>query len=355
MRQLIILTLLLSISTNFNPAKAEIVDLLDSAESFPEEEITNYDQPLRTDYNLRQIQNAFNESNPNSNIKNYIHNPNQIYKVKLRLHINTLIYLPKGEEILAYSLGDNTSFAIQSFQNDIPNLLNVKSLFSGVDTNLIVITKSQNKYAFYLRSYDVKSNHLPDFIVNISLPKDHESFYFTKQHQGQNKQKNTEESFPQTTLKAKKTWQTKQDKISKQRISLLKQLQKDNDYLKSIKDPDRINVNYEIFAKKEDKEIAPFGIYDDGKWTYFDFRKDFSANRLPVLYKVIDEYDTIINTRFENGFLIAESISKEGWTLKNGDKVACIKPKDNLAKNPQEKMNFWGKIKGLFGGGDNAK
>jgi type IV secretory pathway VirB9-like protein len=101
-----------------------------------------------------------------------------------------------------------------------------------------------------------------------------------------------------------------------------------------------------------DKEIAPFGVYDDGKWTYFDFRKHFISNRLPVAYKVIDKYDSIVNVRVENGFLIAESLSPEGWTLKNGKKTICIRPKDNLLElyKPSEelKISTWSKIKNLF-------
>ena len=97
-----------------------------------EEETMGYsqmsDQPLRQDYDLRQVQNAFNNSDPTENIKNYIHNPRQIYKLKLRLHINTMIYLPKGEEVLAYSLGDSEAFQVTTFQDTIPNLINIKSL-----------------------------------------------------------------------------------------------------------------------------------------------------------------------------------------------------------------------------------
>jgi len=82
-----------------------------------------------------------------------------------------------------------------------------------------------------------------------------------------------------------------------------------------------------------EEEIAPYAVYDDGNWTYFDFRdQGFANDRLPVIYKVVDGFDSIINSRVENGFLVAESISKEGWTLKNGHKVVCVRPKKSWLK-----------------------
>lgn len=328
-------------------AHAKVFDIME------EEESADYsiesDQPLRRDFDLRQTQKAFNNSDPKENIKTYTHDSKRIYKLKLRLHINTMIYLPKGEEILAYSLGDNEAFQVNTFQDTIPNLVNVKSLYSGVDSNLLVVTKSGRNYSFYLRSYSVKSHELPDFIVYIRSPKEVATFQFTDE------KINKEFDLSNPTIAP-----DRKSKAYQKRLELLKDLQKDVDYLKELEDPYEININYKIYG---DKEIAPFGVYDDGKWTYFDFRKDFVSNRLPVIYKVVDQYDSIVNSRVENGFLITESLSPEGWTLKNGGKTICIRPKDNLLelyapkeeekvgkdKNSQEsKYNFWEKIKYFF-------
>lgn len=51
-----------------------------------------------------------------------------------------------------------------------------------------------------------------------------------------------------------------------------------------------------------------------------------------MVYKVVDGYDTITNFRMEKGFLIAESLSPEGWTLRNGKQTVCIKPSKALDK-----------------------
>jgi len=334
--------------TSFN-VNAKVLDLFGSEEK---EETSDYssssDQPLKRNFNLRQVQKAFNNSKLTDNIANFTYNPKQIYKVKTRLHTDTMIYLPKGEKIMFYSLGDDYVFEVNVFPDEIPNLIRVKSLYSGADTSLSVISKSGKNYSFYIRSYGVKDKSLPDLAVFIKF-KERNSFQFVGY-------KSKVQEHQVKTVKL-----SKKDKEYNKRLKILKDLQKDNDYLKSIKDPNKININYKIYG---DKEIAPFGVYDDGKWTYFDFREDFVSNRLPVVYKVIDDYDSVVNTRIENGFLIAESISPSGWTLKNGDKSVCIKPKDNLLKkyapkpikkinDPQspkkaKKQNLWQKLTSIF-------
>lgn len=318
-------------------ASSQPLDFFSVNEPDSQDYSTDSDQPLNRDFDLRQVQKAFNDSDPKENIKRFTYDPNQIYKVKLRLHISTIIHLPKGEEILAYSLGDSGSFEVQTFENNIPNIINIRSLYAGIDSNLSIITKSGNNYSFYLRSYPVKARELPDFIVYIETPKQQPSWQFVSSNDNEiisNKQE-TNIIAPSSNSKYQK------------RLELLNQLKQDNDYLKQLDDPYKININYTM---KGDEEIAPFGVYDDGTWTYFDFRKDFVSNRLPVIYKVVDGYDSIVNTRVENGFLIAESLSKSGWTLKNGDKVVCIRPKKSEFdyNNDEENSKFSQIIGKLF-------
>ena len=94
------------------------------------------------------------------------------------------------------------------------------------------------------------------------------------------------------------------------------------DYLKTLPPTETINADYRIVG---DLDIAPRGVFDDGEWTYFDFRKAPTSDRTPVVMKVVDGYDSLVNTRWENGFLVAETTSSEGWTLKNGHKYVCVK------------------------------
>jgi len=291
------------------PAEAKIIDLLKDSE-----ETVSYspreDREVRRDYDLRSFQHAFNNSSVSDNVSEFNWQPNKIYKVNMRMHMKTLIYLPEDEEIKAYTIGDDFSFKVNILGYQFKNLLDVQSVYAGVDTNLSIIGKSGRVYSFYLRSYPVKSRTLPDFTVYVKAPK----------------------LDPNLGIQFASDYERDGSKKSKKR-RVFERLKKDNDYLKEVDDPDEINIDYKILG---DEEIAPYAVYDDGNWTYFDFRNEhFNSDRLPVVYKVVDGFDSVINTRIDNGFLIAESISSDGWTLKNGDKTICIRVKKSWFKKKE--------------------
>lgn len=298
-------------------ANSKIVDVIaEEAADFS----VNSDQKMKSDYDLRQVQDAFNNSKTNKNIKNCFFENNNICKIPVRLHMNTLILFPQEEEIFAFTIGDEMAFDIKNFGLQMPNALNIKPLYSGVDTNLVVIMKSQNVYSFYLRSYAVKSQHLPSFVVYARKPEG--SLQFAAKTEKQNnvltqKQQNVKNNESKYFNKA----------LMQIREELVRELADDNDYLKKLSDPNKININYTMYGEDT---IAPYGVYDDGRWTYFDFRprSNYEPGRLPAIYKVINKHDAIVNTRFKNGFLIAESLSPEGWTLKNGKYSVCVKHKN---------------------------
>jgi len=303
-------------------ANAETIDLLSESSMDSSEYSEESDQPMnRKDYDLRATQEAFNTSKATDNVVEFIYSPRKIYKVKLRLHMNTLVYLPEGEEILAYTLGDDYSFEVNTFGDKVPNLISVRSDYSGLDTNLSIITKSNKSYSFYLRAYPVKAKQLSDFVVRVKF-NEKKSFQFVGDIF-------TEDTSVKTLGILKRVKKTTKKTKKRKRETLIAEIKQGNDYLKNIQDPNQINIDYKMYG---DKNIAPYAVYDDGQWTYFDFRKNFVSDRLPVVYKVVDKYDSVVNTRIESGFLIAESLSVEGWTLKNGSKTLCVKPKKDLRK-----------------------
>lgn len=234
------------------------------------------------------IKNVFSKEVPKSNITTYQYNPTISYQVNLQSSVATVINLPENEKITFYSAGDNTRFNI-IYNKELPNLLNIITNSNDSETNLVVKTDVGTIYNFYLTSRLQKDSEKPNFTIYVIKDKDQEEMV--------------------------------KDKI------LLRDLQENNDYIKKIKSLDRLNTSYKI---KGDKEIAPIFVYDDGKWTYFDFGKNFVSDRLPNAYKIVDEFDAVVNTRINGNLVIAQSLSVEGWTLKNGDKFVCIRPKKSL-------------------------
>jgi len=273
----------------------------------PNESALGTGMKVDNDFNANSVQKAFDNSKPSENIKNFNYDPNKIVKVRLRLNMNTLIVLPSDEEIDAFVLADSYAFTATplSEKKTMLNMINLKGMVAGTDTNFKVIGKSGKIYNFYLRTDPVTSAYVPDFTIYIHAAP--ENFFFQRGIEDNAMGKKVTDILPPPYPAA----------------NILDLQSAKVDYLKSLPDPVHANINYRMTG---DFEIAPTGVYDDDQWTYFDFRKKLPSDRLPVIYKVVDGIDTLINTRMEKGFLIAESISKEGWSLRNGGKTVCIRP-----------------------------
>ena len=301
------------------PAYAGVVDKKVATptvtESKPEE---TTDGMLRIDspalsVDLKAVQKAFNTSANTDNIKTFYYDENKISKIKLRVGMRSLIHFDKTEVVSSYIVGNSSIFKVQGIPSKahesgiVPNILTIKALYPGADTNLTVITESGRVYTFYLRSYPITSWEVPDITIYMKLFDD--ELYPTKEYFASDIKEEIDKrvlpNFSGANVKS------------------------DADYLNSIEIEEKPNMHYRIFG---DKTIAPYAVYDDGVFTYFDFRHNLTSDRLPVVYKVVDGYDTITNFRMEKGFLIAESLSPEGWTLRNGNQTVCIKPSKALEK-----------------------
>lgn len=89
-----------------------------------------------------------------------------------------------------------------------------------------------------------------------------------------------------------------------------------------LTDPDvraRLNFNYSIVGADE---IAPIRIFDDGEFTYFEF-KNINAE-LPAFYAVDGlGNESIINYRTSGSYIIVEKVIPV-FTLRNGVYVMCV-------------------------------
>lgn len=282
--------------------------------------MTNTD-PLKL--NLKAVQEAFDDSPNDANVATFQYLPEYTAKIRTRVGVRTIINFEPSETIKSFVVGNPEIFNVMPIQSSefkkgfIPNMLTVKATYAGTDTNLAVITESHRIYNFYIRSDPVNSKFVPHFTVYMKLPS-----------------KGTEKEITLSTIArieavsetvVSSTTPEKEAEDSRKTKPKLFTIQRsgDNDYLKSLEESDNINTDYRI---KGAKAIAPYAVYDDGSFTYFDYRDRLASDRLPVVYKVVDGYDTLVNFNIVKGFVVAESLSPEGWTLRNGQKFACIKP-----------------------------
>lgn len=269
--------------------------------------------------NLKQIQRAFDTARPNENV--YVFNVDRMEtpRIRLREHMETFIVLPASEVIEGYSIGDRTNFSATPLDGKFSNVVSVRPKYPGADTNLTLLGTSGRIYPFYLRADSVDSEFMPMFVAYIET----------------NKEKATPLRFESAPAVESP------EKIAKPKAeSSDEAARKEGEYLRSLGDVDvtAVNCSYQTskgkwlfrnarwFGRSASYDLKPIRICDDGNWTYFRFSETDNLDavpQLPVVYQVIDGYDTPVNTRVQGGVIIAESVSKN-WTLRAGDKHLCV-------------------------------
>lgn len=76
-----------------------------------------------------------------------------------------------------------------------------------------------------------------------------------------------------------------------------------------------------FYTARGDETILPRAVYDDGKFTYFDYS---GIQPIPTLYTVNKrKREAIVNKRMEGEWLVYEGVAKQ-FTLRNGSQVASV-------------------------------
>lgn len=164
----------------------------------------------------------------------------------------------------------------------VKNRLFIKPLIEDADTTLTVMTNERD-YFFILHAKEPSGPFDPDiaFFVKFKYP------YKTKEiGQGTG----SEDSIIQFT-------QTKLPDLSK---------------------PELFNFNYTVSG---DNEITPIKIFDDGKFTYLEFK---DGHVIPAIFSVdITGLEAIVNFRILGPYLAIEGISSV-FTLRHGPETVCV-------------------------------
>lgn len=84
-------------------------------------------------------------------------------------------------------------------------------------------------------------------------------------------------------------------------------------------EPEKYNFNYALTGSDD---ISPIRIFDDGEFTYFEFR-DKNAE-IPAFFLVHgDGSESLINFRTRDNYIVVERVSAQ-FTLRHGEDVVCI-------------------------------
>ncbi|MFK8040026.1 MAG: P-type conjugative transfer protein VirB9 [Rickettsiaceae bacterium] len=222
---------------------------------------------------------AVRESRPtaiDSRLRVMVYNPNDVFKFTGYYNYQACIELSKDEEVMTISMGDTTSWEI------IPSgyRIFIKPKELDATTNMTLITNKRT-YFFELYAEEIHDMNAPDMVFSVR-------FLYPDEE--------VDEVFSQN--------------IANEKIA---------DY---ITHPENYNFNYYISG---DEDIAPIKIFDDGEFTYMQFR-DINAE-IPAVFSVDKNLkESSVNYRLSTDsprMIVIERVFKK-LSLRQEKKVTCI-------------------------------
>jgi type IV secretion system protein VirB9 len=219
-----------------------------------------------------------------SRIRVMVYNPNDVFRFTGYYGYQASIELARGEEILSISLGDTTGWQIVPSGNRIF----IKPIEHDATTNMTMIT-SKRTYFFELYAEEAADIQDPNMVFNVK-------FLYPDEEENENL----------------KTITTAHSSAAP-----------------DLAHPEKYNFNYYISGNED---IAPIKIFDDGEFTYLQFR-DKNAE-LPAIFAVDEDLlESMVNYRIspDNPALIIVEQVFPKMSIRNGKKIVCV---FNEAFNP---------------------
>jgi type IV secretion system protein VirB9 len=204
----------------------------------------------------------------------YIYNPNDVYKYTGYYLTQSYIEFEKGETIKSISMGDT-----QAWQTVVvENKLFLKPILNFAATNMTILTDKRT-YHFELDAFDSLEVSEDDilFYIKFMYPEEGDknivTFYASK---------------------------------------------KRND-LPDLRNLEKYNFNYEFSGSDN---IAPVKVFDDGEFTYLEFRDNNSE--IPAIFSVNSSgYETMVNYRIVENYVVVEQLASQ-LTLRSGADIVCV-------------------------------
>ena len=203
----------------------------------------------------------------------YIYNPNAVYRYVGHYYYQAEIIFEKDETINTVSMGNPSLWLFET----LGNTLYLKPVEDNAETNMTIIT-SKRTYHFELTAREAESIDDENLIFAIK-------FIYPDQED-----KNIMQFPTKTPSDAP-----------------------------DMRDPSIYNFNYEFTGNPS---IAPLKIFDNGEFTYFQFSSKNAE--IPAIFHVdSDGYESLVNFRFSDDYIIVERVSAQ-FTLRNGNDIVCV-------------------------------
>jgi type IV secretion system protein VirB9 len=209
-------------------------------------------------------------------VKIVAYHDNDVYKLKGHYGFTTLIEFGPHEKIETTEMGDKEAWQVSRLNRG--NMLLVKPLLQNADTNMNILT-NLHIYSFRLAAEKASSADADDLIFHLrfAYPDDKDGGI-------------TNYSAPEPAASATGPEITARN----------------------------LNFNYSYSGAKA---LQPERVFDDGKFTYFQFK---TLDATPAVF-LVDEKgnESLINFTTEGSYLVVERTGRQ-FTLRDGDIATCI-------------------------------
>lgn len=199
------------------------------------------------------------------------YSPHEVYKFTGHFGYQSSIEFEQGEDIKTISVGDSVAWQIVA----AGNRLFLKPVEANPDTNMTVVT-NRRVYHFILIGKEASGFADKDmtFVLRFQYP-------------------------------------------GSSNVQIVEA--KESPSFEFANNPGAYNTNYSISGSQR---ISPIRIFDDGEFTYFQFR-DINAD-IPAFFKVDSEgRESIVNFRTVGDYIVVERVTSQ-FTLRHGIDVVCV-------------------------------
>lgn len=206
-------------------------------------------------------------------VRTVMYQPDQVFRFVGHYGFQSSIEFEDGEEISTISMGDTTGWLM----NPLGSRLFLKPIDRDATTNMTVLTNKRS-YLFELNAREATDINDEEMVFVYRFV------------------------YPDTV-----------DNVTVRH------------YMDSVplgdfeENPENYNYHYTISGPDR---IAPIRIFDDGEFTYFEFR-DINAD-IPAFFLVDSQgNEAIINYRTRGNFIVVERVARR-FTLRHGVDIVCV-------------------------------
>nr|WP_274597200.1 TrbG/VirB9 family P-type conjugative transfer protein [Microvirga tunisiensis] len=238
--------------------------------------------------------------------------PDIVMEVNVREGMLTVMKWPMQEEVVSREISDKKTFESR-IGPDKRSIL-IRSVYSGVDGNMVVFGSSGNVYNVYLRSIPYNSERLPDTTVEVVVGGMSDSY-------GGTLHSTAPTSAPYTDYR-----DLYQPAVTEKSAAFKAGSREWADSVSANGRDMEANIDI-LVPDQSDQIIAPIRAWHDKHFTYLDFGPNASSmNQWPVASLVTDGTETPIGTRTagpKGSIMIIEAIGD--LVLRNGRHLVCLK------------------------------